>query len=140
MSKVLHAIFNSSKNPHLTYPLLLVSYSTMFSPSYISSSGSKLGLKGAWGPPSFIRHGGCSSVDFDVQGLPLLVFDTISSPSLFGIPDPIILFSSTTHDPFVLLSFPLLLGYKIFKTMSHILLLLICLILNLTHFVKRKVH
>ncbi len=45
MSKRLRAFFNSGKNPCLTYPLLLVSNSTMFNASYISSSGSKLHLK-----------------------------------------------------------------------------------------------
>jgi hypothetical protein len=68
MSKRLCAFFNSGKNPCLTYPLLLVSNSTMFNATYISSSGSKLHLKGAWNPPSFVRLGGCSNLDFDDQG------------------------------------------------------------------------
>jgi hypothetical protein len=99
MSKVLCAFFNCGKNPRLTYPLLLVLNSTMFSPSYISSSGSKLHLKGAWSPPSFVRLGGCLSSDFDDQGLPLLVSDSNSSPNPIGMLHPIIYFSSTILDP-----------------------------------------
>ncbi len=72
----------------------------MFSPSYISSSGSKLHLKGAWSPPSFVRLGGCLSSNFDDQGLPLLVFDSNSSPSPIGMLHPIISFSSIILDPF----------------------------------------
>jgi len=67
----------------------------MFNPSYISSSGSKLHLEGVWSLPSSIRLGGCSSPDFDVQDLPLLVSNPISSPSPIGIPTS----SFTTFDP-----------------------------------------
>jgi hypothetical protein len=83
MLKVLHAFFNSRKNPCLTYPMLLVLDSTMFS-------------------PSVVRVGGCSSLDFDVQDFPLLVSNLISSPSPVGMPDPIIPFSFTTLNPSVL--------------------------------------
>ncbi len=89
MLEGLHAFFNSSKNPHLTSPLLLISNSTMFSPSYNSSSGSKLPLEGAWSPPPFIFRG-CSSPNSNVQGLPLLVANRISSFSPIGMYDPTI--------------------------------------------------
>jgi hypothetical protein len=65
-----------------------------------------LHLKGAWSPPSFIRLGGCSSLDFDDQDLPLLVFDPISSLSSVGMLNPIIPFSSTILNPFALSFFP----------------------------------
>ncbi len=71
----------------------------MFSPSYISSSGSKLHLEGVWSPPSSIRLGGCSSPNFDVQDLPLLVSNPISSPSPIGMLNPIIPSSFTILDP-----------------------------------------
>jgi hypothetical protein len=61
----------------------------MFSPSYNSSSGSKLPLEGAWSPPPFIFRG-CSSPNSNVQGLPLLVANRISSFSPIGMYDPTI--------------------------------------------------
>jgi len=136
MLEGLHAFFNSNRNPHLTFPLLLVSNSTMFNPSYTSSSGSKSPLEGAWNPLSFIPRG-CSSPNSTVQGLPLLVVNHISSPSPIGMLDPTILFSSTTFDlsaPF----FHVVIGLQNFQDHEPYIMLLICLIFNLTYLIKSK--
>jgi hypothetical protein len=87
----------------------------MFSPSYISSSGSKLHLETAWSPPTSIRPGGCSSPDFDVQVFPLLVFYPISSPRPIGMPNPIIPSSTITFDPSILFFFHATIGLQDFQ-------------------------
>ncbi len=139
MSKRLRAFFNSGKNPCLTYPLLLVSNSTMFNASYISSSGSKLHLKRGLESSIFCKAWGLfkfkfwwSRVFFCWFLIPfLLLVLLVCLIQLF-------LFLLLFLIPLLFLYFLLLLGCKIFKTMSHILLLSICLIFNLTHLVRRK--
>ncbi len=74
MSLGLHAYFNYSQNPKLSSPLLLVSNSTMYPPSFFSSSGFNSLLKGAWSP--------LDSNDSNLEITITLTFATCPNPPL----------------------------------------------------------
>jgi hypothetical protein len=75
VSLTLCAYFNSSKNPFLISPLLLVLDSTIFPPSFTSFNGSKSPLERAWSTSNFIRLESFSSSNYVKVFSPINVQD-----------------------------------------------------------------